>query len=81
MVRGTTGVSSTKILKSSNDIRQESYKNKNKTPLPNCMEEGIVVYINLAPSYFRGRLPTNYRRRINVSQLSSGWGQSGATEP
>jgi Tol biopolymer transport system component len=36
---------------------------------------------NLAPSYCSRQQPTNYRRRSSVSQLSSGWGQSGSTAP
>src|SRR3712207_283010 len=51
-----------------------------KAPL-NLIREAFCLNINLAPSYCHRQLPANYRRHSSVSQLSSGWGQSGSTAP
>ncbi len=39
----------------------------------------MIKIINLALSYFSGRLPSEYLRRYSVSLSSSGWGRSGST--
>jgi hypothetical protein len=50
-------------------------------PSVSTTQKALVCIIALAPSNFCMGQPPDYRSRSSVSQLSSGWYQSGSTAP